>query len=125
LSDKTLVKYYGTSAWDAYVNQPAAFVIKLAQAHYFATGSGAVVAVLDTGVDLSQPVLANSLVAGYDFTRNIAGGSEMADVDQSTDSILDDDSIHRLDSGPDGGAGFESVDDCHPGPIHGLHPGSE
>jgi thermitase len=35
-------------------------------------------------------VLANSLVAGYDFTRNVAGGSEMADVDQSTDSILDD-----------------------------------
>ena len=90
ITDKTLVKYYGTSAWDAYVNQPAAFVIKLTQAHYLATGSGAVVAVLDTGVDLSQAVLANSLVAGYDFTRNIAGGSEMADVDQSTDSILDD-----------------------------------
>jgi subtilisin family serine protease len=90
LSDRTLVKYYGTSAWDAYVNQPAAFVIKVTQAHAFATGSGTVVADLDTGVDFSQPVLANSLVAGYDFTRNIAGGSEMADVDQSTDSILDD-----------------------------------
>jgi subtilisin family serine protease len=90
ITDRTLVKYYGTSAWDAYVNQPAVFVIKLNLAHYFATGSGTVVAVLDTGVDLSQKVLANSLVAGYDFTRNLAGGSEMADVDQSTDSILDD-----------------------------------
>ena len=89
LSDHTLVKYYGTSAWDAYVNQPAAFVINVAQAHVFATGSGTVVAVLDTGVDFGQPVLANSLVAGCDFTRNIAGGSEMADIDQSTDSILD------------------------------------
>ena len=89
ITDHTLVKYYGTPAWDAYVNQPAVFVIKLNLAHYFATGSGTVVAVLDTGVDLSQKVLANSLVAGYDFTRNLAGGSEMADVDQSTDSILD------------------------------------
>ena len=90
ITDHTLVKYYGTPAWDAYVNQPAVFVIKLNLAHYFATGSGTVVAVLDTGVDLRQKVLANSLVAGYDFTRNTAGGSEMADVDQSTDSILDD-----------------------------------
>src|ERR1035437_3059518 len=89
VSNRTLVKYYGTSAWDAYVNQPAALIIKVAQAHAFANGSGAVVAILDTGVDLGQRVLANSLVAGWDFTRNTAGGSEMADIDQSTDSILD------------------------------------
>ena len=97
VSDHTLVKYYGTSAWDAYVNQPAAFVIKVAQAHAFASGSGVVVAFLDTGVDFSQPVLANSLVAGWDFTRNIANGSEMADVDQSTDSILDQSTDSILD----------------------------
>jgi subtilisin family serine protease len=97
VSDHTLVNYYGTSAWDAYVNQPAAFVIKVAQAHAFANGSGAVVAFLDTGVDFSQPVLAHSLVAGWDFTRNIANGSEMADVDQSTDSILDQSTDSILD----------------------------
>ena len=97
VSNHTLVQYYGTSAWDAYVNQPAAFVIKVAQAHAFANGSGAVVAFLDTGVDFSQPVLANSLVAGWDFTRNIANGSEMADVDQSTDSILDQSTDSILD----------------------------
>ncbi len=97
VSDHALVEYYGTSAWDAYVNQPAAFVIKVAQAHAFATGSGTVVAVLDTGADFGQPVLANSLVAGYDFTRSIAGGSEMVDVDQSTDSILDQSTDSILD----------------------------
>jgi subtilisin family serine protease len=96
ISDRTLVQYYGTSAWDAYVNQPAAFVIEVTQAHGLATGAGTV-AFLDTGVDFSQPVLANSLVAGYDFTRNIAGGSEMADVDQSTDSILDQSTDSILD----------------------------
>jgi hypothetical protein len=94
--DHMLVPYYGTPAWDAYVNQPAALVINLAQAHALATGSGTV-AVLDTGVDFSQPVLANSLVAGYDFTRNIAGGSETADIDQSTDSILDQSTDSILD----------------------------
>ena len=96
LSDRTLVKYYGTSAWNAYVNQPAAFVIKVAQAHAFATGSGTV-AILDTGVDFGHLVIANSLVRGYDFTRNIAGGSEMADIDQSTTSILDQSTTSILD----------------------------
>ena len=96
LSDRTLVKYYGTSAWNAYVNQPAVFVIKVAQAHLFAIGSGTV-AILDTGVDTSHVVIANSLVAGYDFTRNIAGGSEMADIDQSTTSILDQSTTSILD----------------------------
>jgi subtilisin family serine protease len=36
-------------------------------------------------------------VAGWDFTRNIANGSEMADVDQSTDSILDQSTDSILD----------------------------
>ena len=97
VSDHTLVKYYGTSAWDAYVNQPAAFVIKVDQGHVFANGSGAVVAILDTGVDIGERVLANSLVAGWDFTRDTAGGSEMADIDQSTDSILDQSTDSILD----------------------------
>ena len=96
VSDRTLVNYYGTSAWDAYVNQPAAFVIKVAQAHIFATGAGTV-AFLDTGVDVGNLVIANSLVAGYDFTRNIAGDSEMADIDQSTTSILDQSTTSILD----------------------------
>ena len=97
VSNRTLVNYYGTSAWDAYVNQPAAFVIKVAQGHIFANGSGTVVAVLDTGVDIGERVLANSLVAGWDFTRDTAGGSEMADIDQSTDSILDQSTDSILD----------------------------
>ena len=97
LSNRTLVKYYGASAWDAYVNQAAAFVIKLAQAHIFATGAGSVVAFLDTGVDPRHLVIASSLVPGYDFTRNISGGSEMVDIDQSTTSILDQSTTSILD----------------------------
>jgi subtilisin family serine protease len=48
-------------------------------------------------VDFNHPVIARSLVSGYDFTRNISGGSEMADVDQSTTAILDQSTTAILD----------------------------
>src|SRR6266851_4561954 len=44
---------------------------------------------IDTGVDITHPVLKNSLVTGYDFTRGQSGGSEDADVTQSTVAVLD------------------------------------
>jgi subtilisin family serine protease len=40
------------------------------------------VAVIDTGVDPTHPVLQHVLVTGYDFTRNRWGGSELADANQ-------------------------------------------
>src|SRR5205807_2601880 len=52
-------------------------------------GSGVTVAVIDTGVDPNHPALKSSVVTGYDFTRNQGGGSEMADVSQSTAAGLD------------------------------------
>jgi len=96
VADRTLIGYYGTSAWTAYINQPAATIIKVAEAHKYATGGGTV-AFLDTGVDFAHPVIAHSLVSGYDFTRGIPGGSEMADVDQSTTAILDQSTTSILD----------------------------
>jgi thermitase len=47
------------------------------------------VAVIDTGVDPTHPTLAPLLTQGYDFTRNVEGGSERADVDQATTAVLD------------------------------------
>ena len=54
-------------------------------------------AIIDTGADLNHPALSGVLVPGYDFTRDLAGASELADLDpavaaqlqQSTTSILD------------------------------------
>lgn len=43
-------------------------------------GTGVTVAVIDTGVDPTHPVLKLVLVPGYDFTRNQSGGSERTDV---------------------------------------------
>jgi thermitase len=89
LYDTTAVSYYGTSVWDGYANQPAAQIINLqtAQNSLQAAGTG-IVAVIDTGVDPTHPVLQNVLLQGHDFTRNQDGGSELADVNQSSMAVV-------------------------------------
>jgi subtilisin family serine protease len=87
LNDQTPVNFFGAAVWDGYVNQPAASVIRSAQARsaFHVTGS-AVVADIDTGVDPNHPALKPYLLPGYDFTRNQPGGSEMTDLDGATGS---------------------------------------
>src|SRR5947207_5650931 len=74
-------------AWNSYVNQPAASIVEIqnAQQSFNVTGTGVVVADIDTGVDPTHPVLQPVLVPGdgYDFTRNQPGGSELNDVTSS------------------------------------------
>jgi subtilisin family serine protease len=88
LTDKQPVSYYGTTVWRGYVNQPANQLIRTNQTHaaYNAAGAGVTVAVIDTGVDPSHPVLKSVLVSGYDFTRNVSGGSERTDVNANPDN---------------------------------------
>ncbi len=91
LYDTTPVNYYGTSVWDGYANQPAVQIINLqaAQNSFNVSVSGAgIVAVIDTGVDPTHPVLQSVLVQGRDFTRNQQGGSELADINQSTMAVV-------------------------------------
>src|SRR6201984_1537170 len=85
LTDKTSTSYYGATVWHGYVAQPANTLIRTSytQSAFHVTGSGVTVAVIDTGVDPTNPVLKNLLVSGYDFTRNITGGSEDSDVSAS------------------------------------------
>lgn len=88
LSDTTPVNYFGVTVAHGYVSQPAITIIRLpdTQTTFRVTGAGTV-AVIDTGVDPTQPVLQSVLVPGYDFTRNTAGsGSELPDVNQSIGS---------------------------------------
>ena len=91
LSDRTLISYYGTTVWHGYVYQTGNLMIRTNETHSSSgtAGSGIVVADIDTGVDPNHPVLKGSLVAGYDFTRNQNGGSEMSDVSQSPVAVLD------------------------------------
>ena len=83
LTQTSPVTYFGQTVPSGYVNQPANQIIGLASAQSAlnVTGNGVVVAVIDTGIDPNHPTLSNSLVPGYDFTRNQAGeGDETADV---------------------------------------------
>src|SRR6266699_2604686 len=87
LTDETPTSYYGTTVWHGYVAQPANTLIRTSatQSKFSVTGSGVTVAVIDTGVDPTNPVLQKLLVSGYDFTRNTNGGSEKSDVSTSPD----------------------------------------
>jgi subtilisin family serine protease len=86
LSDNAPVPYFGVTVIHGYVSQPAITIVRLpdTQATFGVSGAGTV-AVIDTGVDPTHPVLQSVLVPGYDFTRNIAGSaSELPDVNQSS-----------------------------------------
>jgi subtilisin family serine protease len=98
LAGRTLVSFFGSTVPSNYTTQQATSIIRLgdARAATRLTGSG-VVAIIDTGADPNHPALSAVLVPGYDFTRDMAGFSELADLDpnmaaqlqQSTTSILD------------------------------------
>src|ERR1700693_4056461 len=88
LTDTTPVNYFGTMVWNGYANQPAAGVVHVqdAQNSLATKGNAAgigIVADIDTGVNPSHPALQGVLLAGYDFTRNQPGGSELNDISMS------------------------------------------
>ena len=88
LTDKTPVSYYGATVWRGYITQPGNRLVQTDATHatFSAAGYGVTVAVIDTGVDPNNSVLKPVLANGYDFTRNVKGGSETLDVSASPDS---------------------------------------
>jgi subtilisin family serine protease len=91
LSDSAPIDYFGVTVPHGYVNQPATQIVRLSdtQSTFGVRGAGTV-AVIDTGIDPNHPALRNSLVPGYDFTRNQNGeGDETADVPFLTTPIAD------------------------------------
>ena len=88
--------YYSSFAASAYINQPAAALIKSADAHALSTGH-AKVAVIDTGIDRTNQVLAASIGDGWDFIHDLPLGQERADINQETTPILDQETTPILD----------------------------
>jgi len=90
LWDRTPMSYYGSTAWQSYLRQPAAQIIRLRDTHcdLRSTGGG-IVAVIDTGVDLDHPTLKPFLVQGVDFTGGTGNGDEKNGVTQATTAVLD------------------------------------
>src|SRR5258708_2776920 len=78
LPGRTLVTFNGVAVPSNYVQQPATTIIRWSEALLRSrwTGDG-IVAVIDTGVDLTHPALASVLLPGFDFPRTQAGASEM------------------------------------------------
>lgn len=87
LTDEKPVPYYGATVWQGYLIQPGNQLVRTSttQSSFNVAGAGTIVAVIDTGVDPTHPVLRGVLLPGYDFTRNVSGGSEMSDVNTSPD----------------------------------------
>ncbi len=75
--------YYGAVVPQQYVSQPAVGQIQAgASAHALATGRGVTVALIDNGLDPSNPVLANTWTgeAGWNFYDNSPDWSAYADL---------------------------------------------
>ena len=70
------VDHFNATAWNGYLDQTAATLLRLEETHALshveAQGTG-VVAVIDTGVDPSHPLLQGALVNGYDFLEQTYG----------------------------------------------------
>jgi subtilisin family serine protease len=94
--DGTKSWYYTSFAANSYLTQPAAQLIQVEKAHTISTGQ-AKVAVIDTGIDRTNLVLASSVGEGWDFVHNAPLGLEMADTNQETTPILDQETTPILD----------------------------
>jgi len=75
-----------------YLNQPGTGIIRLPQAHNYATGAGVVLAVLDSGIDATHPILEDAIrPGGWNFVDNNADIRDIGDgLDNNANGVIDE-----------------------------------
>jgi subtilisin family serine protease len=96
--NRTMTSYFGASVRAAYVQQPAATLIRLAEAQQRTLSGASVIAIIDTGVDPYHLALSGSLVPGFDFTRETPFVSEFSDLDPMSAAALTQSTVAFLDT---------------------------
>jgi len=87
------------ASWNGWADQQAAGLVRLGDAHATTCGDGALVAVIDTGVDPDHPILAGALAPGFDFLAPQSSlSSEWQSLDQSVMPIVE--SLFSQAAGP-------------------------
>jgi len=85
------------AVWAGYVQQQADYLVQASLARTVEQGDGAVVAIIDTGIDPTHPLFDGHLLPGYDFLQDQAGvASEWNLLDESSIAILGESSIAIL-----------------------------
>jgi len=98
LSNTKTISYFGSTVRWIYAHQPASALIHVGKALRNYPSGGPIVAIIDTGVDPYHPALANSLVNGYDFTRNQPGiPNEWLDLNATETNALSQSSTVSTD----------------------------
>jgi subtilisin family serine protease len=84
-----------TLAADWYKNQPAMIIIRSGDAATYSTGTGVVVADLNSQVDVAHPALIGHLTTGHDFVASKP--ASYAALNQSSSSFMDQSSSSFMD----------------------------
>lgn len=87
-----LDSYFADGAWAGWAEQSAATLtmVREAQAAAGHCGEGVTVAIIDTGVDASHPLLEGAVVAGYDFLQETYSlSAEWSGLDGTMSAIVE------------------------------------
>src|SRR5262249_30131382 len=90
LPGRTLVSFFRSTVPSNNITQTATTIIQLGDARTGTSLTGAgTVDIIDTGADINHPAVAAAMLPGFDFTRDIPGASELADLNPSVAAQLE------------------------------------